>query len=125
MLLALLVLVGLVVGFFYALGRMCHGAADAKGNVRARITREQLPPRFAVRAYEVLLNSLQALRDYVTPPEMKIVEMVHAHWQTQALYAVTRLGVPEAIPLQLSDHSTPNNYPLKINIYKYTIYILV
>jgi hypothetical protein len=27
--------------------------------------------------------------------------MVHAHWQTQALHAVTRLGVPEAIPLAL------------------------
>lgn len=60
-----------------------------------------LPPRFVVLAFAWLLNALATLRDRVLPPEMKIIEMVHAHWQTQALHAVTRLGIPEAIPLTL------------------------
>jgi hypothetical protein len=60
-----------------------------------------LPPRFVVLAFAWLLNALASLRDRVLPPEMKIIEMVHAHWQTQALHAVTRLGIPEAIPLTL------------------------
>jgi hypothetical protein len=92
--LVLLALVG-------ALVALVGSGSKGDGSVVARPTMPFLPPRPIVLAFAWLLNALTALRERVLPPEMKIIEMVHAHWQTQALHAVTRLGVPEAIPLAL------------------------
>lgn len=94
------VVVAAVVGVLGVLALVCRCGADGTGQVVARPSLARLPWRRVVGAYERLLNGLNALRDLVLPPEMKVVEMVHAHWQTQALYAVTRLGVPDVIPLR-------------------------
>jgi len=75
------------------------------GNVVARPTMPFLPPRPLVLFVSWLLNGLEDLREALLPPEMKIVEMAHAHWKLQGLSAVTRLGVPDAIPLSLPQDS--------------------
>jgi hypothetical protein len=107
----MLLLVGLAV-VLILLALVFWPAGD--GAVVAKPTVPFLPPRIIVLSFAWLLNALETVRDKLLPPEMKIIEMVHAHWKTQALHAVTRLGVPEAIPLVLPAGAVGTNLLISV-----------
>ncbi len=80
-------------------------------NIKARPTLESLPPRPFVKALTALINGLQRLRDLVTPPEMKILEMATCYWQNPALYTCVKLKIADAIPLALEREEGGQQWP--------------